>query len=475
MKRCNLLLEVSCYLLLCTSVFSQSKSGGRLEPFGLAGRQVTALALAHQASASGPLFYAATNKDGVWRYTPTQSDTAWESLGLLEKEIFSLDVHVWGAGPAIFHAPFAGVAPKFSQGDSTLVYRYENGQWHAADSGMARSETIHVRALTSFESAGHLPPATTFAGGSGFIYRSNTAIDMWEQAYFGGLGLTNAIAVNRANLSGEVWAGGETGIFAPWIAKSKDEGKTWEVFYPDLSGDNACDALVIHPDNPNVVYAGMEGAVLKTIDGGETWSKTALANTPVYFYGLALDSGEPNHIFAGGTIANPNTWALWESFDGGAKWQEIPAPNGVSENRGIRSIVADREQEGVIYIATFGHGVWKYQSSPTGVRNPPDNTLPQGFALSQNAPNPFARNKVHETIIRYSIPSSQHLKVEIFDLLGKHVATLVDRVQASGEYVARWNGKDVAGRIVPSGVYFYRLVAGGHTMATRKMILLHTK
>ncbi|NUO83607.1 T9SS type A sorting domain-containing protein, partial [candidate division KSB1 bacterium] len=269
--------------------------------------------------------------------------------------------------------------------------------------------------------------------------------------------------------------GGETGIFAPWIAKSKDEGKTWEVFYPDLSGDNACDALVIHPDNPNVVYAGMEGAVLKTIDGGETWSKTALANTPVYFYGLALDSGEPNHIFAGGTIANPNTWALWESFDGGAKWQEIPAPNGVSENRGIRSIVADREQEGVIYIATFGHGVWKYQSSPTGVRNPPDNTLPQGFALSQNAPNPFARNKVHETIIRYSIPSSQHLKVEIFDLLGKHVATLVDRVQASGEYVARWNGKDVAGRIVPSGVYFYRLVAGGHTMATRKMILLHTK
>ncbi len=453
--------------------FANALHAQMLEPFGLAGKKVTALAIAHQLSPSGAFFYAATTEDGVWRHAPAQSDTTWESVGLLGKEISALDIHVWGAGPAIFHAPIAGVAPQLNSGDSTLVYRYENGQWQAADSGMARSEIYHIRALMSFESGGHLPPASTFAGGSGLIYRSNTSSRLWEQAYNSGIGATNAIAVNRANLSGEVWAGGETAIFAPWIAKSKDEGQTWEVYYPDMSGDNACDALVIHPNNPDIVYAGMEGAVIRTIDGGQTWGKTALINTPVYFYGLALDSGDPNHIYAGGTIANPNSWALWESFDSGVNWQEISGPNGVRENRGIRSIVSDPPQEGVIYIATFGNGVWKYQSSSTGVNDPPSNNPPKGFVLAQNSPNPFSRNDAHETVIRYYIPASQHLKVEIYDLLGKRIATLVDRVQTSGEYTARWNGKDVEGRLTPSGIYFYRLRAGGNTMATRKMIVIH--
>jgi hypothetical protein len=69
-----------------------------------------------------------------------------------------------------------------------------------------------------------------------------------------------------------------------------------EIFYPDLSGDNACNSIVIHPDDPDVAYAGMEGAVIKTTDGGKTWSYTGLRNTLAYFYGLALDTATPAHI-----------------------------------------------------------------------------------------------------------------------------------------------------------------------------------
>ncbi len=469
MKPSKQFLMLCGFLALSSSAFAQSTKS--LEPFGLAGKKVTALAIARQSSASGSFFYAATSEEGVWRHVPAQADTTWEGLGLQDKEISALDIHVWGAGPALFHAPFAGVAPRFENGDSTLVYRYENNQWYAEDSGMARGEILLIRALMSFESGGHLPPAATFAGGSGFVYRSTTSSRAWEQAYFGGVGVTNALAVNRTQLSGAVWAGGETTIFAPWIAKSLDEGKTWEVFYPDLSGDNACDALAVHPNDPNIVYAGMEGAVIKTTDAGRNWQKTGLLNTPVYFYGLALDANEANHIYAGGVIADPNTWALWESFDAGATWREIPAPNGNGAGQGIRSLVADPNQAGVIYIATAGYGVWKYQSAPTSVNDPPSNILPQGFVLAQNVPNPFSRNAAQATVIRYSIPSAQHLKVEIYDLLGKHVATLVDRVQAAGEYTAQWNGKDAVGRLAPSGIYFYRLSTGAKTMAVRKMIV----
>ncbi len=470
MKFRTQLLTACCLLALSRSAFAQSTKD--LEPYGLAGKKVIALALARQASASGSFFYAATSDAGVWRHVPAQVDTAWESIGLIDKEISALDIHVWGSGPALFHAPIAGVAPRWENNDSTLVYRYENGQWLANDAGMARREIFQIRALMSFESGGHLPPAGTFAGGSGFVYRSNTSRRVWELGYFGGIGGTNTIAVNRTQLSGVVWAGGETTIFAPWIAKSLDEGKTWEVFYPDLSGDNACDALALDPNDANTVYAGMEGAVLKTTDAGRTWQKTGLRDTPVYFYGLALDANDANHIYAGGTIADPNTWALWESFDAGATWREIAAPNGTGAGQGIRSLVADPNQAGVIYIATAGYGVWKYQSAPTHVNDPPRNNLPQGFALAQNVPNPFSRNAAQATVMRYSIPATQQIKVEIYDLLGKHVATLVDRVQAPGEYTAQWNGKDAAGRLVPSGIYFYRLVAGMKTLAARKMILM---
>ncbi len=460
------IINLCCLFALSASVFAQTAKA--LQPFGLAGKKVVALALVQQSFLGNPIFYAATTDSGVWRYT---SDTTWQSLGLLHKEISSLDIHVWGIGPALFHTPVAGVFPPFNTNDTTLIYRYENGEWLAADSGIVRGEINHVRALMSFESTGHRPPAPTFAGGSGYVYRANTSTRVWELGYYGGFGVTNAIAVNRLHFDDVVWAGGETSIFAPWIGKSLDEGKTWEVFYPDMQGDNACDALALHPSDPNIVYAGMEGAVIKTVDGGKNWSKTGLFDTPVYFYGLALDAANANHIYAGGAIADPNTWALWESFDAGATWKEISAPVDRGEGHGIRSIVADPHQAGVIYIATAGYGVWKYQSAPTNVNDPPSNNLPQGFALAQNVPNPFSRNEAAATVIRYQLPATQHLKVEIYDLLGKRVATLVERTQTPGEYTAQWNGKDAAGRFVPSGIYFYRLVAGVKTMAVRKMIL----
>ena len=89
------------------------------------------------------------------------------------------------------------------------------------------------------------------------------------------------------------------------------------------------------------------------------------------------------------------------------------------------------------------------------------------FALWQNYPTPFNS----ETTIQYQLPATTQVKLEIFDLLGKKVATLVDRWHASGSYAVRWNGKDEANKNVASGLYLYRLQAKGF-VSTRKLVLV---
>lgn len=455
--------------LLASQAASQPPTQGKLEAFGLPGKRVSALEVAYDTLPLQALLYAATLEEGVYRRNLAAPDSGWVDLGLKGKRLTALDVQIWGAGPADFHAPVVGLFPNSSAGDSTRIYRLEDGVWVPADSGLPWPDFFLVKALASFRSTGHLVPGPAFAGGNGMVYRSQTFARWWQPAFSVGLGITNALAVHQRDyFSGTIWAGGENGIFAPWIAKSQDLGATWEVFTPNLHGDNACNAIAIHPEHPDTVYAGMEGAVIKTTDGGKTWDYTGLRDTPVYFNGLALASSNPDHVYAGGLIANPNTWALWESFDAGATWQEIAAPvmDPPAVVTGITSIVTDR-QAPIVYMATDGHGVWRYQSGPTAIDDREEGRLPNGFWLAQNVPNPFSP----ETLIRYRLAVNRHVRLEVFDLLGQRMATLVDERQAAGEHQARWQGKNAAGKPAATGVYLYRLSLDAKVVATRKMLL----
>ena len=93
--------------------------------------------------------------------------------------------------------------------------------------------------------------------------------------------------------------------------------------------------------------------------------------------------------------------------------------------------------------------------------------LPRAVALGPNYPNPFNPS----TLIPYQLATPSPVRLEVFNVLGQRVATLVDGQQGAGAYVARWDGTDAAGRATASGVYFYRLtVAGAHQ--TGKMVLV---
>jgi len=91
-----------------------------------------------------------------------------------------------------------------------------------------------------------------------------------------------------------------------------------------------------------------------------------------------------------------------------------------------------------------------------------DTKIPQAFALQQNYPNPF--NPV--TVIRYQLPARSEVRLEVYDLSGRQVATLVEAVQPAGSYSVRFDGSTLS-----SGVYMYRLQAGG-AVFTKKLTLI---
>jgi hypothetical protein len=85
------------------------------------------------------------------------------------------------------------------------------------------------------------------------------------------------------------------------------------------------------------------------------------------------------------------------------------------------------------------------------------------YTLSQNYPNPFAAGI---TSISYSVPTVSLVRVSVFDMLGRKVATLVDGIMSEGTHTAQWNA-----RHIHPGVYLYKLEAGGTTL-TRSMTIL---
>jgi hypothetical protein len=102
----------------------------------------------------------------------------------------------------------------------------------------------------------------------------------------------------------------------------------------------------------------------------------------------------------------------------------------------------------------------------TGIDSEP--FVPTRFALYQSNPNPFKTT----TTIRYDVPASGgKLTLAVFDVSGKLVRTLVDRVDSPGENTVEWDGRSPAGEQVSTGVYFYRLTAGDKTL-TKKMVMI---
>jgi hypothetical protein len=92
---------------------------------------------------------------------------------------------------------------------------------------------------------------------------------------------------------------------------------------------------------------------------------------------------------------------------------------------------------------------------------------PSSFALSQNFPNPFNSS----TTISFDVPRAVNVSINIFDITGARIRTLVDEPKVAGSFNVIWNGTDDTAKAVASGLYVYRLHAGNFVQSKKLLFL----
>ncbi|GEM_PF-3279781 len=127
--------------------------------------------------------------------------------------------------------------------------------------------------------------------------------------------------------------------------------------------------------------------------------------------------------------------------------------------------------DGVVTVTWPDRATFRTASVITSVQEG-GNLIPNAYRLEQNYPNPFkSATKLAETTINYQLPKETRVTLQIFDVLGREMITLVNAQQPPGYYNVIWNGKNSAGKLVPGGVYLYRLQAGDY-MRVMKMTVV---
>ena len=196
--------------------------------------------------------------------------------------------------------------------------------------------------------------------------------------------------------------------------------------------------------------------------------------------------GQWDYSFLGGGEPSEYIWimatdydasgALYDPAQGGVDLMDQLAESGSGAvnayftmwfgPRGSRAFLSDPGVLTLIPNHVFSTAdVYQFQtnaSSPDG-----ETGIPKSYALSQNYPNPFNP----ETTIKYQLPFTSDVKLVIYNLLGQEVFRLERFAQQPGEHLVRWNGRNMQGSKLSSGIYFYRLQAGDFVQ-TRKMVLL---
>ncbi len=201
-------------------------------------------------------------------------------------------------------------------------------------------------------------------------------------------------------------------------------------------------------DALNGYAAFYDSSVVRTTDGGATWTPVKIPGTGGgYVYACG------NDVFA------PKGSNIYRSTDGGVNWSvsftgssgDFYACSFISSGSTLTGWAVSTTGK----IAQFGG-----TATPTAIQDG-NASRPSAFTLSQNYPNPFNPS----TLISYQLAKSAHVTLKIFNALGQEVQTLVDEEKVAGDHQVEWNASG------PSGVYFYVLRAGD-VSTTKKMILL---
>ncbi len=298
-------------------------------------------------------------------------------------------------------------------------------------------------------------------------------------------------------------------IFTPWQKGMKDECVYEVLYFTSLATDqnvlNDTLSTTIHASN---LIDDFESNLYKwtpdtcwdiTISSASSGS-ASLRNTTKSFYDINVNSWiEFNFPFdlSKFTEAHLSFWTKYYietekdfgyievSTDGGQNWIQLGnAFTGVQaswkkDTRSLNNFCGTgfddvKVRFHFISDSVAGHPSlgWfiddvKIYPAPESVSYENFDHVPNKYLLVNNYPNPFNS----QTVISYQLAENTHVKLVIYNLLGRKITILVNQKQDAGLHRSQWNGKDDLGNIAPSGVYFYKMETD-HFCQIQKMLFL---
>ena len=248
----------------------------------------------------------------------------------------------------------------------------------------------------------------------------------------------------RYDQVGAIWRLGGEGM--PWQASGIGPEPLNDIFFRD-----SLNFLAVGGD---LDYGA---SLVRSFDGGLSWSYQLLG---IFGEATALSFRTPSEGWA--TLSFAGTYMV--TGNGGISWNDAPTPGQVP----VYDITFTDTATG--YMVGNGGAIFKYNPAVLGMRADEPGAAP-GFELYPNYPNPFNPG----TVISYQLSVVSKIVLEVFDLAGRKVVTLVEGEQRPGFHQVRWEGQGNTGQAVSSGVYFYRLSAvsaAGSRSRSGKMVLL---
>jgi photosystem II stability/assembly factor-like uncharacterized protein len=287
------------------------------------------------------------------------------------------------------------------------------------------------------------------------------------ETYYGYFSYGSCITSYRQS----VWIAtyGNTGTMG-YVLRSNDAGQSWWVSHR-LSFADRRFLSIYFPNGTYGMAVDNSRKMYLIINGGDIWVPIDPPTYPTGTVSIYSVSGLPesNVFIAGGIIADTldktkKYYGVFYTNDLGKTWKQIPAPYSGKGGSSDYIIGGTYFNESFGYAFSNGGFVLKLGTgTPTSVDNPINVvSIPKEFALEQNYPNPFNPS----TNIKFHLNKTEHVKLVIYDALGKEVATLIDDNIVAGDHNVIFNADRLS-----SGVYFYTLKAG-NKIETRKMMLM---
>ncbi len=313
-----------------------------------------------------------------------------------------------------------------------------------------------------------------------FLFRADSLGDsVWAKTYGGGgddIGYDLCQTADGGFMIAGTTESYGAGSYDVYIIKTDNNGDTlWTRTFGDADYEEGRAVEKTHDGNYLIAGSGVnvnsDVYLIKIQDDGDTlWTKftgQAAGNDRALGMSATNDNG---FLIAGQNYNTVNyhndMYILKIDANGDSVWSYSHITNTHDDG-----VIAYQAADGKTYL--FGtrapsssgdyrdYWVIKFNTEPNDIDDPYD-ARPYSFSLAQNYPNPFNA----QTVIGYTLLDEAYVTIDVYDLLGRKITSLVDIEQSAGHYQVTWNANAVS-----TGVYFYRIKADEHC-ETKAMVLI---